>query len=566
MGKNTPTDADRHRLCHYLCLMPRRRAIPGRINLRAALAAAALGLACATTPPASAPGPVSAPPPRPATPVARTLARAPLPAPNPKLPPVPDVDGPLAIKVVYPPRNAVIESRDSNFVFGSVGNGNAGLTINGNLVPVWPNGAFLGWIPNPPADAQWYDLEAYTLRDTVRLRYPARTRAGIAPRPPVTPEVTELARPIVAALLDDSLDRTVSDTDNVIIGRPTPTGDYKWFLFPGTVVRVLEYRDDMARVQLDRGQDIWVQRRDVKPRRGAVATRPARPLRVTRAALAPTRASVDLALRVASPPAYVVAEDERDLTLTLYNTTTSAKLGTISDPLIASVTQSGERTRTIYHFALTRPVYGYEALYHKGILKLSIRRPPVVDPSEPLRGMTIVVDPGHPPIGATGPTGLWEPVPTLAVGLRVRDLLEARGAHVVMTRTSAGPVALGDRPIFARRANANALVSIHLNADADGQNPFRDNGTGTYYFHPQSRLLARSVQDALVPELGLRDRGIFYQNLAVCRPTWFPAVLAEGLFIIMPDQEAAIRTPEYQEAYARGVVGGLEKFFATFER
>ncbi|HSU97226.1 MAG TPA: N-acetylmuramoyl-L-alanine amidase [Gemmatimonadaceae bacterium] len=501
-----------------------------------------------------------------AAPVPLTIARAPLPAPNPKLPPVPQVDGSLAIKVVYPSRNAIIGSRDSNFVFGSVGNGDAGLTINGNLVPVWPNGAFLGWVPNPPADSQWYDLQAYTLRDTVRLRFPVRTLAGIGPRPSAPPEVTLITPPVVAELRDDSLDRTVSDTDNVIIGRPTPTGDYKWFLFPGTVVRVLEYRDDMARVQLDRGQEIWVQRRDVKPRRGTRATKAPRPLRVTHAALTATGASVKLQLRIASPPAYVVAEGERDLTLTLYNTTASAKLREPSDSLIASATQSRERTRTVYHFALTRPVYGYEALYDKGVLTLSIRRPPVVDPSEPLRGMTIVVDPGHPPIGATGPTGLWEPVPTLAVGLRVRDLLEARGAHVVMTRTGAGPVPLGDRPIFARRANANAFVSIHLNADADGQNPFRDNGTGTYYFHPQSRLLARFVEDSLVPQLGLRDRGIFYQNLAVCRPTWFPAVLAEGLFIIMPDQESAIKTPEYQEAYARGVVGGLEKFFATFER
>ena len=135
-----------------------------------------------------------------------------------------------------------------------------------------------------------------------------------------------------------------------------------------------------------------------------------------------------------------------------------------------------------------------------------------------------------------------------------------------MTRTGAGAVALGDRPIIARRANANAFVSIHLNAVADGQNPFRDNGTGTYYFHPQSKLLARTVQDALVPELGLRDRGVIYQNLAVCRATWFPAILAEGVFIIMPDQEAAIRTPQYQDAYARGVVDGLEKFFATFAK
>jgi N-acetylmuramoyl-L-alanine amidase len=565
MGKNTPPDADRHRLPRYLCHMPRCHATPGRFYPGAALAAAALGVACSSTPPAPAPAPVP-PPAHRAAPVPLTIARAPLPAPNPKLPPVPDVAGPLAIKVVYPPHNAIIGSRDSNFVFGSVGNGNAGLTINGNLVPVWPNGAFLGWVPNPPADSQWYDLQAYTLRDTVRLRFPARTLAGVGPRPSVPPEVTLLTPPVVAALRDDSLDRTVSDTDNVIIGRPTPTGDYKWFLFPGTGVRVLEYRDDMARVQLDAGQEIWVQRRDVKPRRGAGATKAPRPLRITHAALTATSASVKLQLRIASPPAYVVAEDERELTLTLYNTTTSAKLRKPSDSLIASATQSRERTRTVYHFTLTRPVYGYEALYEKGVLTLSIRRPPVVDPSEPLRGMTIVVDPGHPPIGATGPTGLWEPVPTLAVGLRVRDLLQARGAHVVMTRTGAGPVPLGDRPIFARRANANAFVSIHLNADADGQNPFRDNGTGTYYFHPQSRLLARFVQDSLVPQLGLRDRGIFYQNLAVCRPTWFPAVLAEGLFIIMPDQESAIKTPEYQEAYARGVVGGLEKFFATFER
>lgn len=544
-----------------LCRMPRRHAIPRRVMIAATLAASALGLACARTPPESAPAPVRAPRRGPAPPLPKTIARAPVPPLNPNLPPVPQAEGPLAIRVVYPTRNALVASRDSNFIFGSVGNGTAGVTINGDLVPVWPNGAFLGWVPNPPADSQWYDLVAYTLTDTAHLRYPVRTLAGLGPRPPVVPDVTKLTTPLVASLRDDSLDRAVSDTDNVIIGRPTPTGDYKWFLFPGTTVRVLEYRNDMARVQLDAGQEIWVQRRDVKmrPTESALA-----PLRATDARVSSSPASVDLELRVASPPAYVVDETEREITLTLFNTTSSGNFETATDTFISTATEAREPTRTVYHFALTRPVYGYQALYENGVFKLSIRRPPVVDAAAPLRGMTIVVDPGHPPIGATGPTGLFEPVPTLAVGLRVRDLLEARGARVVMTRTTAGPVALGDRPIIARRANANAFVSIHLNADADGQNPFRDNGTGTYYFHEQSRLFARIVQDALVPQLGLRSRGIFYQNLAVCRSTWYPAVLAEGLFIIMPDQESAIRTPQYQEAYARGVVDGLEKFFATF--
>ena len=200
-----------------------------------------------------------------------------------------------------------------------------------------------------------------------------------------------------------------------------------------------------------------------------------------------------------------------------------------------------------------------------GAMIFRVRRPPTIDASAPLRGLTIVVDPGHPPAGANGPTGLYEAVATLAVGQRVRDMLSSRGAHVIMTRTNDAPVALGDRPIIARRANADILVSIHLNALPDGMNPFRTNGTGTYYFHSHSERFASLMQKSLVAQLGLRDLGTFRENLALVRPTWMPAVLTEGVFIIMPDQEAAMRTPEYQAAYAQGVVNGVEQFVATWQ-
>lgn len=522
---------------------------------------AVLAAACASSAPHTAPSPVHTP----ASRVSRTIARAPVPAANPKLPPVPEVDGTLQIKVVYPRAGALITSRDSNFVLGSVGNGTAGVTINGDLVPVWPNGAFMGWVPNPPVSAQWYDVVAYTATDTARVRYPVRTRAAVPPRPPVQPQVTVVSPAVTAVLVGAPLAAVaVSDTDNVVIGRPAPTGTYRWFLFPGTPVQVTEYRDDMARVQLDSGQAVWVARSDVKV---VAEGAPAAPLQLSLPMLSATPGELDLELHVPEPPAYIVDEGERAITLTLYNIAQGAdSVSSVSDPLLSAVSQSRSGSRVTYRFDLTRPVYGYLVTYRGGVLKLSIRRPPVVNAAAPLRGMTIVVDPGHPPIGATGPTGLWEPVPTLAVGLRVRDLLEQRGAHVVMTRTTAEPVALGDRPIIARRADANALISIHLNADADGNNPFRTNGTGTYYFHPQSKLLATDIQQALVPEMGLRDRGVTFQNLALARPTWFPAVLAEGLFISMPDQEAAIRTPQYQEAYAVGIVNGVERFFSSFAR
>ena len=161
-----------------------------------------------------------------------------------------------------------------------------------------------------------------------------------------------------------------------------------------------------------------------------------------------------------------------------------------------------------------------------------------------------------------GPTRLREPEATLPIAEQLKELLEARGARVIMLRSTASSVALGARPIQARRENAEAFVSIHLNAFADGANPFAAaRGSGTFFFHPQSEPLARAVQQGMVRHMGLRDEGIFLYNLAVARPTWFPSVLCEGAWIVMPEQEAALRTSEFQRAYALGVVEGLEKYF-----
>ena len=130
-----------------------------------------------------------------------------------------------------------------------------------------------------------------------------------------------------------------------------------------------------------------------------------------------------------------------------------------------------------------------------------------------------------------------------------------------MTRTTAAPVPLGDRPIMARRADAQAFVSIHLNAKPDGANPYLNNGSGTYYFHPQSASLARAIEARVLARLGLSDEGTWFDNLAVVRGPWMPSVLVEGAYVIVPEQEAALRTPAFQEAYALAIVEGLEEFF-----
>jgi N-acetylmuramoyl-L-alanine amidase len=142
-------------------------------------------------------------------------------------------------------------------------------------------------------------------------------------------------------------------------------------------------------------------------------------------------------------------------------------------------------------------------------------------------------------------------------------MLAARGVNVLMTRVDSLPVDLNLRGTMARRANAHALVSIHLNALPDGQNPYTNQGTSTFYFWAHSQPLAEATQQALLAQLSLPDKKAIRRNLALVRPTWMPAILCEGLFIMMPDQEAAIMTPEYQTRYAKAIVDGLEAYFRS---
>jgi N-acetylmuramoyl-L-alanine amidase len=504
---------------------------------------------------------------------------------------VPEVDGPLAIHVVYPQPNQVITSRDSNFILGSIGSGKASLTINGVPVRVYPNGAFLGFLANPPAASPQYELVATrgteTARATQVIRYPAPPATALAPVPaptpgaaPAKPEGLATSRADTIAALNARLDSlkgqlsrdepigwvqlgqpSPADTDRTIIARPVAGGTYKWFFLPGTVVPLVARADASARIRLDPDLDVYVDSADatVLP---AGTTSPRRVM--SNMKLRPSAQGMDLVIPIGQRAPYFVEETDRAIVLTLYGVRGNTDLinYAATDSMVRTVEWaqlSNERARVTVN--LRAAPYGYLVVWEGNAMVLKLRGRPAIDGRHPLRGITIAVDPGHPPIGATGPTGLWEPRATLPISFQLKRILEERGATVVMTRTTDSAVALTDRPVIARRANVNAFVSIHLNAYGDGTNPFVAPGTGTYYFRTHSEPLARTVQRGMVSQLGLIDLGINYDNLAVVRGTWYPAVLCEGAFLMLPDQEAALRTPEYQERYARGVADGVEEYF-----
>jgi N-acetylmuramoyl-L-alanine amidase len=364
--------------------------------------------------------------------------------------------------------------------------------------------------------------------------------------------------PTVIEFNDDTANK--GDTDSLTIGRTRPGATYHWFMPTGTRTVATGRLGDDLRVRLSRGTDAWVPAADAMP---LAAGTPALRGTVSSVTLTPGADRLVLRVPVTQRVPFRVEESTSHLTLRVYNAFGDLNWmrygGT--DPYVRNMTwlqASGDEV-TI-DLELNGPVWGYRTRWSRNDLILEIRRPPAIDPKHPLQGRRIVVDPGHPPAGAMGPSGFREAQANLAIALILRDLLAQAGAQVIMTRTTDSAVDLLPRVKLADSVNAELLVSIHNNALPDGLNPYVNNGASVFYNHPRSVPLAEDVDRALVQRLGVRDLGVGRGDLALVRPTWMPAILTEGLFMMLPEQEAALRNPAGQALYARAVFDGIETF------
>jgi N-acetylmuramoyl-L-alanine amidase len=203
--------------------------------------------------------------------------------------------------------------------------------------------------------------------------------------------------------------------------------------------------------------------------------------------------------------------------------------------------------------------WGYNVFYDGDDLVVEIRQTPNLEKG--LHALKICLDPGHyPETGAVGPTGLREDVANMGIALELKKLLEDNGAKVVMTHTGTEIVALYDRPKIAIKDSCDILISIHNNALPDGVNPFYNNGSSTYYYHPQALALARSIQSEFLKTLQLPDYGTYYGNLALTRSPQLLSVLVECAFMMIPQQEELLGTEKFQKQCAEAIYQGLVNF------
>jgi N-acetylmuramoyl-L-alanine amidase len=487
------------------------------------------------------------------------------PAPAAGLPAIPRVDGPLDIRVVHPTPTMARPSADSTIVYGSVGTGAATLTINDRRVEVQPNGAFLAFVP-VPADG------TYRLAATAGGRTVTATRSYRAPAAAVTPTpapaLVEFPQPRLGVVTGgaDTL-RTGSD---VAIGRTTPTGTFRWFLPRGARLAVTGQQGEMLRVRMD-DQTAWFPANTLTLEAGT----PPAPGPIGVVGVEPAGDWVDVRMPVSGAPFLVQPEADR-LLVTVYGRTPPTVEATVGDRLLTGIawqTSAGGGARA--EIRLAQALLGFKSFYDaNGDLVVRVRRPPPLNQARPLTGLRIAIDPGHPPAGATGPTGLTEADANLAISLPLERMLRERGAEVFMTRRTQAPmvsatdaaVELRARTRFAADNDVHLLVSVHNNAFPEGVDPWRAAGTSTYFYHPFAATFARLVNEELVRVTYIRDLGPISGNLAAARPTWFPSILTESLFMPVPQHEAALRDPAFLQRLAAAHVAGIERFLLTVLR
>ena len=215
-------------------------------------------------------------------------------------------------------------------------------------------------------------------------------------------------------------------------------------------------------------------------------------------------------------------------------------------------------------------------------------------PSKTLRGVgeyLVVIDPGHQGKGnfekepdgpgstvmknkvAAGTTGVSTKIPeyelTLAVSLKLRDILEARGYEVVMIREDHNVnISNAERAIIANELYADAFVRVHANGAEDNsvngvmtmcqtkKNPYN---AELYQF---SKELSTAVLDETVAATGARKQFVWeVDTMSGINWCQVPVTIIEMGYMSNPAEDELMATEEYRQKLAEGIANGIDKYF-----
>lgn len=204
----------------------------------------------------------------------------------------------------------------------------------------------------------------------------------------------------------------------------------------------------------------------------------------------------------------------------------------------------------------------------------------------PLSGLIIGINPGHGGVpvrvedpdcpgsfiwetpGGAGATGTYTGIPeyetTLAVSLKLADLLRAQGAEVVLTRTENNvDLSSESRAYMLNAAHVDMAIQVHCDDGGVGG----ASGISTYYRTtgsrvPESKSFADILASHVSAETGAVNRGSFicntYQSL---NHSSTPAVLIEMGFLDNETEDYLLADDAYRGKLAQGILNAIADYF-----
>ena len=189
----------------------------------------------------------------------------------------------------------------------------------------------------------------------------------------------------------------------------------------------------------------------------------------------------------------------------------------------------------------------------------------------------IIIDPGHGGVdgGATSCTGKLESSYNLEISLRLNDLFHLLGYDTKMIRTTDTSIYtkgetiaqkkvsdLKERVRIANETENALLLSIHQNNFSDG----KYSGAQVFYGREEgSQALAKQLQEAFVSTLNpgskrqsKKSDGVYLMEHIDCT-----GVLIECGFLSNAQEEAKLRSPEYQRQLCCVIVATVSRFLSN---